>query len=153
MLILKIVNMVFAVLFTIEMLLKWVAFGLWRYFTSAWTCLDFVIVCVSFVGICKRMSIILRRIDFQSFNEMILFPSQLIGVHIEFGNRRKCKSNCIAFSQDSSCIETVEGYIKMARHEGKRSLFSKKQIWVHCLDIQFCHLNCYKTQSISSRLL
>ena len=48
MLILKIVNMVFAVLFTIEMLLKWVAFGLWRYFTSAWTCLDFVIVCVSF---------------------------------------------------------------------------------------------------------
>ena len=47
MLILKIVNMVFAVLFTIEMLLKWVAFGLWRYFTSAWTCLDFVIVCVS----------------------------------------------------------------------------------------------------------
>ena len=39
--------MVFAVLFTIEMLLKWVAFGLWRYFTSAWTCLDFVIVCVS----------------------------------------------------------------------------------------------------------
>ena len=48
MLILKIVNMVFAVLFTIEMLLKWIAFGLWRYFTSAWTCLDFVIVCVSF---------------------------------------------------------------------------------------------------------
>ena len=48
MLILKIVNMVFAVLFTIEMLLKWVAFGLWRYFTSAWTCLDFVIVCVSY---------------------------------------------------------------------------------------------------------
>ena len=47
MLILKIVNMVFAVLFTIEMLLKWIAFGLWRYFTSAWTCLDFVIVCVS----------------------------------------------------------------------------------------------------------
>ena len=55
MLILKIVNMVFAVLFTIEMLLKWVAFGLWRYFTSAWTCLDFVIVCVSLVlGFRKR---------------------------------------------------------------------------------------------------
>ena len=51
MLILKIVNMVFAVLFTIEMLLKWVAFGLWRYFTSAWTCLDFVIVCVSYYGL------------------------------------------------------------------------------------------------------
>jgi len=47
MFILKIVNLVFAVLFTIEMLLKWVAFGLFRYFTSIWTCLDFVIVCVS----------------------------------------------------------------------------------------------------------
>ena len=46
MFILKIVNMVFAVLFFLEMILKWIAFGLWRYFTSAWTCLDFVIVCV-----------------------------------------------------------------------------------------------------------
>ena len=45
--ILKIVNLVFAVLFTIEMFLKWIAFGLWRYFGSSWTCLDFVIVIVS----------------------------------------------------------------------------------------------------------
>jgi hypothetical protein len=44
--ILKIVNMVFAVLFTVEMFLKWIAFGLFRYFSSVWTCLDFVIVCV-----------------------------------------------------------------------------------------------------------
>ncbi len=51
MFILKVVNMVFAVLFTIEMLLKWMAFGLYTYFTSMWTCLDFVIVCVS---ICAR---------------------------------------------------------------------------------------------------
>ena len=50
MFILKIVNMVFAVLFFLEMILKWIAFGLWRYFTSAWTCLDFVIVCVSDPG-------------------------------------------------------------------------------------------------------
>lgn len=39
--------MVFAVLFTVEMFLKWIAFGLWRYFGSVWTCLDFVIVIVS----------------------------------------------------------------------------------------------------------
>ena len=57
MLILKIVNMVFAVLFTIEMLLKWVAFGLWRYFTSAWTCLDFVIVCVSIFMLFKNLKV------------------------------------------------------------------------------------------------
>ena len=47
--ILKIVNLVFAVLFTVEMFLKWIAFGLWRYFSSVWTCLDFVIVCVSWL--------------------------------------------------------------------------------------------------------
>ncbi len=51
MFILKVVNMVFAVLFTIEMLLKWIAFGLFRYFTSMWTCLDFVIVCVSILSL------------------------------------------------------------------------------------------------------
>lgn len=45
--ILKIVNMVFAVLFTVEMFLKWIAFGLYKYFSSVWTCLDFVIVIVS----------------------------------------------------------------------------------------------------------
>ena len=45
--ILKIVNLVFAVLFTVEMFFKWIAFGLYRYFSSVWTCLDFVIVCVS----------------------------------------------------------------------------------------------------------
>ena len=42
----KIVNLVFAVLFTVEMILKWFAFGLNKYFSSVWTCLDFVIVLV-----------------------------------------------------------------------------------------------------------
>ena len=36
----------FAVLFTVEMFLKWIAFGLNKYFASVWTCLDFVIVLV-----------------------------------------------------------------------------------------------------------
>lgn len=40
-------NFVFCVLFAIEMLLKWVAFGFHKYFTSFWTVLDFVIVFVS----------------------------------------------------------------------------------------------------------
>nr|XP_040580398.1 sodium channel protein 60E-like [Lepeophtheirus salmonis] len=51
MFILRIVNMVFAILFTIEMLLKWIAFGLWKYFTSMWTCLDFIIVLVSILSL------------------------------------------------------------------------------------------------------
>ena len=49
--ILKIVNLVFAVLFTVEMILKWFAFGLNKYFSSVWTCLDFVIVLVSCAAI------------------------------------------------------------------------------------------------------
>lgn len=40
-------NFVFCVLFAIEMLLKWVAFGFHKYFTSFWTVLDFIIVFVS----------------------------------------------------------------------------------------------------------
>ncbi|XP_065337432.1 sodium channel protein 60E isoform X5 [Cloeon dipterum] len=40
-------NLSFCVLFIIEMLLKWIALGFWRYFTSFWTVLDFIIVFVS----------------------------------------------------------------------------------------------------------
>ena len=60
--ILKIVNLVFAVLFTVEMFLKWVAFGLWRYFSSVWTCLDFIIVIVS-ISIQKTDKIGIRIIS------------------------------------------------------------------------------------------
>jgi hypothetical protein len=40
-------NLGFCALFSIEMMLKWLALGFWRYFTSFWTILDFVIVFVS----------------------------------------------------------------------------------------------------------
>ncbi|XP_013413556.1 sodium channel protein 1 brain [Lingula anatina] len=48
---LRILNTIFTVLFTIEMLLKWIAFGFKKYFTDFWTILDFVIVCISVFGI------------------------------------------------------------------------------------------------------
>ncbi|NWU90484.1 SCN3A protein, partial [Upupa epops] len=38
---------VFTYIFLLEMLLKWVAYGLHSYFTNAWCWLDFIIVCVS----------------------------------------------------------------------------------------------------------
>uniref|UniRef100_F7CNJ4 Sodium channel protein n=1 Tax=Monodelphis domestica TaxID=13616 RepID=F7CNJ4_MONDO len=38
---------VFTYIFTLEMFLKWVAFGFRKYFTNAWCCLDFLIVNVS----------------------------------------------------------------------------------------------------------
>ena len=63
MFILKVVNLVFAVLFFIEMILKWIAFGLWRYFTSAWTCLDFIIVCVSLFSYAWRIQDIENTAD------------------------------------------------------------------------------------------
>lgn len=40
-------NFGFCLLFTVEMMLKWVALGFFRYFTSFWTAVDFVIVFVS----------------------------------------------------------------------------------------------------------
>ncbi|KAG8232694.1 hypothetical protein J437_LFUL011441 [Ladona fulva] len=40
-------NLAFCALFSFEMLLKWLALGFWKYFTSFWTILDFIIVFVS----------------------------------------------------------------------------------------------------------
>nr|CAD7591348.1 unnamed protein product [Timema genevievae] len=40
-------NLTFCVVFSVEMLLKWLALGFWKYFTSFWTILDFIIVFVS----------------------------------------------------------------------------------------------------------
>ncbi|XP_074429511.1 sodium channel protein type 5 subunit alpha-like [Larus michahellis] len=40
-------DVIFTYIFFMEMLLKWVAYGLHSYFTNAWCWLDFIIVCVS----------------------------------------------------------------------------------------------------------
>ncbi|NWZ54489.1 SCN5A protein, partial [Haliaeetus albicilla] len=42
-------DIIFTYIFLMEMLLKWVAYGLHSYFTNAWCWLDFVIVCVSII--------------------------------------------------------------------------------------------------------
>ncbi|XP_076465332.1 sodium channel protein 1 brain-like [Babylonia areolata] len=44
---LDILNIIFCVLFGIEMLMKWVAYGFTKYFTEFWTILDFLIVVIS----------------------------------------------------------------------------------------------------------
>ncbi|NWW51016.1 SCN3A protein, partial [Pedionomus torquatus] len=41
---------IFTYVFFMEMLLKWVAYGLYSYFTNAWCWLDFIIVCVSILS-------------------------------------------------------------------------------------------------------
>ncbi|XP_014669599.1 PREDICTED: sodium channel protein 60E-like [Priapulus caudatus] len=43
-------NIAFLVLFTIEMFMKWIAYGLHRYFTNFWTILDARIVTVSVIS-------------------------------------------------------------------------------------------------------
>ena len=45
--ILRWTNTTFAILFAIEMLIKWFALGIKYYFSSVWTALDFVIVMVN----------------------------------------------------------------------------------------------------------
>ncbi|XP_052794035.1 sodium channel protein 1 brain-like isoform X3 [Mya arenaria] len=44
-------NLLFAVIFGVEMFMKWIAFGFKKYFTSFWCLLDFVIVVISVASI------------------------------------------------------------------------------------------------------
>ncbi|NXG22752.1 SCN5A protein, partial [Grallaria varia] len=46
--ILNYADKMFTYIFFMEMLLKWVAYGLHHYFTNSWCLLDFIIVCLSF---------------------------------------------------------------------------------------------------------
>lgn len=47
-------NFSFCLIFVVEMVLKWLALGFSKYFTSFWTILDFIIV---FVSVCQNMGI------------------------------------------------------------------------------------------------
>lgn len=48
--VLSIFDKIFTVIFTIELILKWFAYGITNYFTNGWNKLDFVIVVVSVLG-------------------------------------------------------------------------------------------------------
>ena len=52
---------IFTVIFTMEMVVKWLALGFVKYFTNAWCWLDFVIVMVSEV---LNLKSVLRNIRF-----------------------------------------------------------------------------------------
>ncbi|KAJ3591979.1 hypothetical protein NHX12_007109 [Muraenolepis orangiensis] len=49
--VLEFADKIFTYIFTLEMLLKWVAYGYAKYFTNAWCWLDFLIVAVSLVSL------------------------------------------------------------------------------------------------------
>jgi voltage-gated sodium channel type II alpha len=48
--ILVVLDKIFTVIFTIELILKWFAYGIKNYFTNGWNWLDFIIVLVSVLG-------------------------------------------------------------------------------------------------------
>jgi hypothetical protein len=48
--ILVVLDKIFTVTFTIELILKWFAYGIRIYFTNGWNWLDFIIVLVSVLG-------------------------------------------------------------------------------------------------------
>lgn len=48
--VLAIFDKIFTVIFTIELILKWFAYGIRNYFSNGWNKLDFVIVVVSLLG-------------------------------------------------------------------------------------------------------
>ena len=48
---LDVLDTIFTIIFSLEMLLKWLAFGMRRYFGNIWSWLDFIIVLVSFINL------------------------------------------------------------------------------------------------------
>ncbi|KYO46985.1 hypothetical protein Y1Q_0014536 [Alligator mississippiensis] len=53
-------DIMFTYIFFLEMILKWVAYGFQKYFTSAWCWLDFVIVWISFISFGPKSTSILE---------------------------------------------------------------------------------------------
>ena len=45
-----VLDKIFTIIFTMELILKWFAYGIKNYFTNAWNWLDFLIVVVSVLG-------------------------------------------------------------------------------------------------------
>lgn len=48
--VLAVFDKIFTVIFTLELILKWFAYGITEYFKTGWNILDFVIVVVSLLG-------------------------------------------------------------------------------------------------------
>lgn len=66
----------FRIIFIIEMIMKWTAFGLKKYFNDWWCILDFIIVVVMklFFLNCKHLIKVEKSLDFDS--GFWLFPKQ-----------------------------------------------------------------------------
>lgn len=62
-------NFTFCVIFTIELMLKWIALGVYKYFKSFWTALDFIIAMViKYTYIFYYLFVLIIIIDFFSID-------------------------------------------------------------------------------------
>lgn len=110
-------NFVFSMIFVVEMVLKWMALGFTRYFTSFWTILDFIIVFVSLSTIEKRVvSEVTNRNDFS-----------FAGVCVFLANRRKWKPKSVALAANASGTAAAQSNIPLAGHADR------------CKRINVCH--------------
>ena len=101
---LKILNEIFVLLFTLEMVLKWAAFGIRKYFRSVWTCLDFVIVLVKiFTAECTLIDIALS------------------GFHPQLGSGGQLQPDSLQILEDCEGTAAAESDIPLAGHEGEGS--------------------------------
>ena len=101
---LKILNEIFVLLFTLEMVLKWAAFGIRKYFRSVWTCLDFVIVLV------KTFSA-----------ECTLIDIALSGFYPQLGCGGQLQPDSLQILEDCEGTAAAESDLPLAGHEGEGS--------------------------------
>lgn len=78
-------NFVFCIIFTAEMVLKWIALGFYKYFGSFWTVLDFVIAFVSPLFIAAR-----RIRDKDRAGDRFKSPESMVNGTVTYSGIRVC---------------------------------------------------------------
>jgi hypothetical protein len=73
---LEVCDKVFTVIFTTEVVLKWLAYGFHKYFTDGWCCLDFTIVLVNIFKTLNFFNLIIIII----FKRLLIKKVALLGI-------------------------------------------------------------------------
>jgi hypothetical protein len=109
------VDKFFTIIFLVEMLLKWFAYGFKAYFSNAWCWLDFVIVMVSVVVF-----------HFSSWTAditgwKITKLDGLLGVTLQFIGRvnRIWKHTCLQNYENTESSSSSPSNVEIGRHESK----------------------------------
>lgn len=119
-------NIVFAVLFLVEMILKIFALGIKKYFTSFWTILDFVIV-----GVCLPDVLIIIQYYAGHLHDDYFVLGIIGGYSGSFcvSSRYLCTA-CISYTPSSA---TITGGVTLAEHDGSIITFIITSYYAHYL--------------------